>query len=108
MNLFAPKTIFLDMFLLLYSELTYKNSGKGNNYYAKTMFLLVLNAIKLASSWTGHYLVAKCSQFGLINVVWVFIQYIISSIYSVTKKIKEYSSSESTNATNSDKNYPNK
>ena len=58
MDLAALKIMFLDRYLILYCELTYTCSVKGNNYYAKRTGLLASNEIKLSSSYIGHSLVA--------------------------------------------------
>ena len=59
MDLAAPKIMFISTYLILYSEIMYIFSIKGNNPHAKIIVLIASNFIKLSSSYTGRYLVAK-------------------------------------------------
>ena len=64
MYLDVPKIMFLVANLILYSEIMYMRSVKGNNQHAKIIGFLASNVIKLSPSYTGHYLVAEFRQFG--------------------------------------------
>ena len=58
-DLAAPIIMFLDPYLISYSELVYINPVKVINKYAKITVLIASEVIRLYSSYTVPYLVAE-------------------------------------------------
>ena len=64
LDLASPKIIFLEIYLLLYSELMSALPVKDNNQHAKRTGSLSSNVIKLDSIYTGWQTVSEFSRFG--------------------------------------------
>ena len=80
-DLATPKIIFLDTYLILYSELAYAHSVQGNNQHSKMTGSLASNVIKLYSSYAGCYLVSGSIRLGWIQIVLIFIRDVVVGFF---------------------------